>query len=409
MTVVIMSEDNTVFCETTVNSVLLKMLSSWWKTKLTLTGFKDAVQDSRCIVIHDTPRIAEMALNAAKLRLSQADLVASADLSLVFQLWRLADMWQFGHLSKLCQGAMQTLLTQTDPKTLTKFVTAAMEYNNTLLEEVLVPYFLNNPDLRSPSIYLAFDDRTLFKLAEVAPIAGFQTQSRRFRNRLMQYANTCSDEELLKYLLCNPEARSKQLHSSRSSECCMLLFAAAPLPLVGSMVRLALDPNNGWRAEEQQLAILAIDFDRVVSTDQSFLSSCQDDLPQQAYAYQSLWQASNRQMARPELCIASSAPWVVSFPNDFYGQEEELTAGPVKVVIRGTKTAIFFCSSSAYGILRSPSNCNRNMFCYEVVQAGVAFHAGKYQVLVVYEASNAVVLKQITSYDEGIIMHACVW
>ena len=35
LTVVVMSQDNHVFCEIMINSSLLKMLSPWWKMRLT--------------------------------------------------------------------------------------------------------------------------------------------------------------------------------------------------------------------------------------------------------------------------------------------------------------------------------------------------------------------------------------
>lgn len=93
-----------------VTSVLIKMLSPWWRAKLTSGGCKDSVQESRCVVVHENPRVAELALDAAKFRLRQADLVAEGDLNLVYTTWQLADMWQFGYLSSICQGSLQDLL-----------------------------------------------------------------------------------------------------------------------------------------------------------------------------------------------------------------------------------------------------------------------------------------------------------
>ena len=89
-----------------VSSVLIKMLSPWWRAKLTSGGCKDSVQESRCVVVHENPRVAELALDAAKFRLRQADLVAKGDLNFAYTTWQLADMWQFGYLSSICQGAL---------------------------------------------------------------------------------------------------------------------------------------------------------------------------------------------------------------------------------------------------------------------------------------------------------------
>ena len=92
LTVVTKSDAETTFCETKLNSVLIKMLSPWWRAKLTFGGFKDSVQDSRCVIVHENPRVAELALDAAKFRLRQADLVAEGDLNLAYTTWQLADM-----------------------------------------------------------------------------------------------------------------------------------------------------------------------------------------------------------------------------------------------------------------------------------------------------------------------------
>lgn len=71
------------------------------------------------------------ALRAAKLQLSQDDLIASGDLRVIFKLWRLADMLQFGYLSKMCQIAIKSLLTEADDDTLKQVVKSALEHSNT--------------------------------------------------------------------------------------------------------------------------------------------------------------------------------------------------------------------------------------------------------------------------------------
>ena len=87
-----------------VSSVLIKMLSPWWRAKLTSGGFKDSVQESCCVIVHENPRVAELALDTAKFRLRQADLVAKGDLDFAYTTWQLADMWQFGYLSSISIG-----------------------------------------------------------------------------------------------------------------------------------------------------------------------------------------------------------------------------------------------------------------------------------------------------------------
>ncbi|KAA6419363.1 MAG: hypothetical protein FRX49_10622 [Trebouxia sp. A1-2] len=296
LTVVIKSDAGTTFCETKVNSVLIKMMSPWWKAKLTSGGFKDSVQDSRCVIVHENPRVAELALDAAKFRLQQADLVAEGDLNLAYTTWQLADMWQFGYLSSICQGALQDLLKDLsrDVERL-EFVKVALNHNDAILEEVLVPFFVDHPEERKTDLYLAFSDRVLLRLAEVAPIAGFQSRSQMFRERFRVYASGCDDSELTQYMQHNPEARNQQLFLSRSFECCVLLFAAAPLPFVKDMVHVAL--QSSWTAEEKELALSAINYSRVTSIDHEYLRDHHPELPQHAYIYRALWLSSQRRAA----------------------------------------------------------------------------------------------------------------
>jgi len=63
------------------------------------------------VIVHENPRVAEVALDAAKFRLQQADLVAEGDLNLAYTTWQLADMWQFGYLSRqtrFCDAGAQS-------------------------------------------------------------------------------------------------------------------------------------------------------------------------------------------------------------------------------------------------------------------------------------------------------------
>lgn len=203
LTVVVTAHDESVFCEVAINSTLLKMLSPWWKMRLTSIGFRTTVHDHRCTVSHESPEIAELALRAAKLRLNHDDLIAEDDLNTVFKLWRLADMWQFGYLSKLCQEAIKTLLTQTDADALEEFITSALEHNETVVDDVLLPLLLECPQFRSPSLYLAFDDSTLFKLAELAPMAGFQTNHPDFAERLTDHVAGLADDDFVRYIARN--------------------------------------------------------------------------------------------------------------------------------------------------------------------------------------------------------------
>lgn len=383
LTIVIKSEDDTVFCESKVNSVLLKMLSPWWKTKLTSSGFMDWVHSSSCTITHESPRVAEFALNAARLRIKQSDLVSEADLGFTLQLWQLADMWQFGYLCGLCQGALQELLTGQDADTLKSFVTAALEHSDAILESVLVPFFIDHPKERSQAVYLAFDDTPMLRLAEVAPIAGFQTVSQNFKDRLASYVETCDDTVMVQYLQNNPEARSTALYRKQSFERCMLLFAAAPLPFVQDMVELTL--KSSWAKEQKQLAMSAIDFDRVTSRDERYLSLHHKELPQEVYIYRALWKCTQRKVATPAFSIATSPPWAVAYTQTYYGEDKAANAGPVKFAMQSVRQSVFFCNSPAYGIINER----------RIVRPGMPFSFQSGDWIVVYEAPSAFISRSI--------------
>lgn len=391
--VVVTSEDGTRFSEVEVNSVLLKMLSPWWRTKLTANGFKEAVRDGRCTVVHDTPEVADMALRAAKLRLKQTDLQTDADLNSIFKLWRLADMWQFGYLAKMCQSTMTHLLTQTDETSIREFVSTATEHSDTILDDVLLPLFLENPQLRSPRLYLAFDDRTMFALAERAPIAGWLTASAEYYVRLEQHVENMDDDGFVKFMVANPEARFQDLYSSRSAECCMVLFSEAPLPLVSSMTSIIL--KSGWNDDQKETSMLAIDFDRVVSHESEFFEKVHEQLPKVTYIWQSLWRASTRQLKNRFLSMSHAQPWVVTFSDDYCSDTKHVTAGPIEVVLRNRGDALFFSSVPAYGVVRThlPQNpwCwSDDLYFCDVVQPGKQFYCTVNSVLVIYESTATV-------------------
>lgn len=292
-------------------------------------------------------------------------------------------MWQFAYLADLCQGALQELLTGEDTDTLKSFVTAALEHSSAILEAVVVLFFVANPTKRSHAVYLAFDDKSMLRLAEEAPIAGFQN-CREFLDRLATYAETCADAELVQYLQCNPEARDKRLYSKQSFERCMLLFAAAPLPFVKSMVALGVE--SSWTPEQKKLVMSAIDFNRVTGHDQNYLSLHHEMLPQQVYVYQALWKCTQRMLAHPEASMASSAPWAIACSKDYYGicSDRELRpAGPVKFLLKSPKQAMFYCKSNAYGILNT----------HRMVRAGMPFTFCAGDTLVVDLSPNAVIQK----------------
>lgn len=393
LTVVIKSDAGTTFCETKVNSVLIKMMSPWWKAKLTSGGFKDSVQDSRCVIVHENPRVAELALDAAKFRLQQADLVAEGDLNLAYTTWQLADMWQFGYLSSICQGALQDLLKDLsrDVERL-EFVKVALNHNDAILEEVLVPFFVDHPEERKTDLYLAFSDRVLLRLAEVAPIAGFQSRSQMFRERFRVYASGCDDSELTQYMQHNPEARNQQLFLSRSFECCVLLFAAAPLPFVKDMVHVAL--QSSWTAEEKELALSAINYSRVTSIDHEYLRDHHPELPQHAYIYRALWLSSQRRVSHPAVTISSSAPWTIHCCHDDYTSNQQLLrAGPIKFTRLNHRQSVFSSDVAAYGLLY---RC-RSDYCVGVVQAAKPFIFGEGSVLIVYESFNNAMVTAVSS------------
>ncbi len=387
LTVVIMSDAETTFCETKVNSVLIKMLSPWWRAKLTSGGFKDSVQEDRCVIVHENPKVAELALDAAKFRLQQADLVAEGDLNLAYTIWQLADMWQFGHLSSICQGALQDLLKDlsTDADRL-EFVKVALNHNDAILEEVLVPFFVDHPEERKTDLYLAFSDRVVLRLAEVAPIAGFQSLSCKFKQRFRVYASGWDDSEFTQYMQRNPEARNQQLFLSRSFECCVILFAAAPLPFVKDMIKIAL--QSSWTPEEKELALSAIDYSRVTSIDQKYLTNHHHELPQQAYIYRALWQSSQEHLSHPQTTMSSSAPWTIHCCHDDYSSDRRLLrAGPIRFERVNHQEAVFFSDVEAYALLYH-HDC-----CLGVMQAAQPFGCSEGNVLIVYESLNAKVTK----------------
>ena len=57
----------------------------------------------------------------------------------------------------------------------------------------------------------------------------------------------------------------------------MILFAAAPLPTVKDMIKVAL--QSSWTPEEKELALSAIDYSRVTSVDQKYLTDHHHELP----------------------------------------------------------------------------------------------------------------------------------
>ena len=391
LTVVIKSDAETTFCETKVNSVLIKMLSPWWRAKLTSGRIKDCVQEKRCVIVHENPRVAKLALDAAKFRLQQADLVAEGDLNLAYTTWQLADMWQFGYLSSICQGALQDLLKDlsTDADRL-EFVKAALNHNDAILEDVLVLFFVDHPEERKTDLYLAFSDRVLLRLAEVAPIAGFQSRSSQFRERFHVYASGCDDSELTQYMQCNPEARSQQLFLSRCFECCVILFAAAPLPFVKDMISVAL--QSSWAPEEKELALSAIDYSRLTSLDQEYLKDHHHELPPQAYIYRALWQSLQQQVSNPGTTISSSAPWIIHCCHDDYKSDQRLlTAGPIRFERISYQQSVFFSDVAAYGSLYCYD------FCAGVVQAAKPFRFNEGSVLIVYESLNNAKVTAVSS------------
>ena len=343
------------------------------------------------MIVHENPRVAEVALDAAKFRLQQADLVAEGDLNLAYTTWQLADMWQFGYLSSICQGALKDLLKDlsTDADRL-DFVKLALSHNDSILEEVLVPFFVDHPEERKTDSYLAFSDRVLLRLAEVAPIAGFQSRSHQFRERFRVYASGCDDSELTQYMQCNPEARYQQLFLSRSFECCVILFAAAPLPFVRDMISVAL--QSSWTPEEKELALSAIDYSRVTSIDQGYLTDHHHELPQQAYIYWALWQSSQQHVSHPEITISSSAPWTIHCCRDGYKPGQRcLRAGPIRFENIDYQQADFFSDVAAYGVLYSYN------YCVGVVQAAQPFRFSKGSVLIVCESLNNAVVTAVNS------------
>ena len=51
----------------------------------------------------------------------------------------------------------------------------ALDHNDAILEEALVPCFVDHPEEGKAHLYLALSARVLLRLAEIATIAGFQT------------------------------------------------------------------------------------------------------------------------------------------------------------------------------------------------------------------------------------------
>lgn len=278
----------------------------------------------------------------------------------------------------MCQGALQDLLKDlsTDVDRL-EIVKVALNHNDAILEEMLVPFFVDHPKERKTNLYLAFSDRVLLRLAEVAPIAGCQSRSHQFRDRLHEYASGCDDSELTHYMQCNPEARSQQLFLSCSFECCVILFAAAPLPFVKDMIRIAL--KSSWTSEEKELALSAIDYSRVTSMD---LKDHHHELPQQAYIYRALWQYSQRPVSHPGSTISSSAPWTIHCCHEDYTSNQQLRAGPIRFERIDRRQSVFFSDVAAYGVL------HRYDYCADIMQAAQPFTFNEGSVLIVYESLN---------------------
>ncbi len=223
----------------------------------------------------------------------------------------------------------------------------ALNHNDAILEEVLVPFFVDHPEERKNDLYLAFSDRVLLRLAEVAPIAGFQTLSHTFMERFCVYASGWDDSKFTQYMQRNPEARNQQLFSSRSLECCVILFAAAPLPFVKDMIKVALE--SSWTLEEKDLALSAIDYSRVTSVDQKYLTNHHHELPQQAYIYRALWQSSQEHLSHPHTTVSSSAPWTIHCCRDdaYISDRRLLRAGPIRFERVNHREAVFFSDVEA--------------------------------------------------------------
>lgn len=166
-----------------------------------------------------------------------------------------------------------------------------------------------------------------------------------------------------------------------------MLFASAPLPFVKDMVSMALD--SSWTEVEKELVLSAIDYDRVTSNDQEYLGRHHQQLPQQAYLYRALWRRSQHKVKHPAATVSQSPPWVIACCKDHYGEQQTVQAGPIKLHPRSMRQGVFFSTTPAYGILYRLGRPQG------VVQPGLPFDFLASNVLVVFEAQNAVILRSV--------------
>ncbi len=375
LTVIVNDSKGVKHSEMLVNSVLLKMLSPWWRAKLSCSQFQDCIDRRGPPSVHisqDEPEVAALALQAARLDLTVDALVKNGDLANSFRLWQLADMWQFGYLTHICLQALRKQLLGKGLADLQQLLQPAMQHSETFLRDVLIPFFKDFEEQRTQEIYLGLGGIATVQLASAAPIQGFQLEQA-FQEQLAEVSQEWNLEQLCDYMQQNVEARSRHIYASRSPDACCKLFSAAPLPSVTDMLRIALEAN--WTRKQKQKAIRAVDLSRMLTSDQSFVKIHHQRLPQEASIYRALWQAANRFAEHSHVSHSMATPWTFHFHYDLFASAiPSVRAGPVTLTFTTTsdflKSARFTTDKPSYGLLWTSPRCTRSP---QLLQSGKPF------------------------------------
>ena len=109
--------------------------------------------------------------------------------------------------------------------------------------------------------------------------------------------------------------------------------------------------RSDWPSEQREVALSVINFDRMTAFDSRCLETNHRELPQQAYIYRALWKCCQTLVKCPYVSMSSSPPYAVFCPKTAYCCDQpEMKAGPLRVVVSGTQTAVFYCETAAYGL-----------------------------------------------------------
>ena len=240
-------------------------------------------------------------------------------------------MWQFGYVVHLCQQALRKQLVDQGVREVENLLQPAMQHSERFLEQVLEPLFIGCEEERSNKIYLSLVGIATVRLAQVAPIQGFQ-QNSDFQDQLAAVSQQWTQQQLCDYMQHNVEARSKRLYAIQSPDTCCTLFSIAPLPRVCDMLSIALNAN--WSQGQQQRAICAVDFNRMLTGDLDYVQNNRQQLPQDTSIFYGLWQAATRFAHHSHVSSSMKPPWTFHFHSDSHVYASEILtvwAGPVRL------------------------------------------------------------------------------